>query len=112
MLYESFSVCMRMGLFHTLQESNDRPLVNSIIAGSISQLATYPFFIRNIANHTSEVGNTRNWINESLSMQKVGLLAGRGALIGMTHLYVYNKVLKFLEQDSDPFGTKAQNVDK
>jgi hypothetical protein len=71
--------------------------MNSVIAGSVSQLATYPFFLRNIANHTSEVGNTKNWINESLNSRKLGCLAGRGAMLGMTHLYIYNSVLNFLE---------------
>lgn len=45
-------------------------------------------------------------------MTKLGCLAGRGALIGFTHLFVYHKALNFLEQDMDPFGTKAVNVDK
>ena len=41
----------------------------------------------------------------------LSLIALRGALLGFCHLSVWEMTLCFLENEIDPFGTKAANVD-
>ena len=45
------------------------------------------------------------------TFEKIGWVACRGAILGVCHLTVYTKVMQFLDQPLDPFGTKSQNVD-
>ena len=44
-------------------------------------------------------------------LDNLGWIALRGALLGFSHLTIYNLVMGFLEQESDPFGTSNVNLD-
>jgi hypothetical protein len=94
LLYESLSLCTRIGIFSYMQNSSpNTTLINSMSAGAATQLIYYPLFVRNIANHTAEVGRKFEWLplHEPWSTfsKKLGALAGRGAVLGVTHLYAY-----------------------
>lgn len=110
--YECISISLRYTLFDMFYDSafiKSMPAFGSVLsgalAGSISQVAVQPFFLKNLSN--------QNCFDQMKirSFDKLQWVALRGALIGVCHLSVYKAVLEFLEQDLDPFGTKAGNVD-
>jgi hypothetical protein len=73
----------------------------------LSQLSMHLEFVRSIKNQTkSEM--------QSIVLKRfdaLGLVALRGALLGLCHLTVEDLCLGFLEQDLDPLGTRVSNID-
>ena len=68
-----------------------------------------PLFLKNLVNQTKS--DLKNSARTTKASENLGLIALRGALVGFCHLTVQDLTLSFLEQEIDPFGTKAANVD-
>jgi len=93
MLYESACLGLRLALFAEAKAQNCPDLPAAVGAGVASQLLTLPLFVRHVANHTTEVGKQYRWVAEG---KFIGALAGRGACLGLTHLYVYEKMRQII----------------
>jgi hypothetical protein len=110
MPYEAFSYCLRVKSHEQIKQATQNSPIAVLAgpaAGMFSQLAMHLEFVRSIKNQTkSEM--------QSIVLKRfdaLGLVALRGALLGLCHLTVEDLCLGFLEQDLDPLGTRVSNID-
>ena len=102
MLYEGFLIGLRTTMFEYLQKEGliKNHFANGALSGMCSQVLMQPLFIKNIRNQKkAEVNPIKLKV-----FDHIGLVALRGAILGLCHLTVYNSVLDFIEQPINPFG--------